>query len=283
VELGIVFGIGSALAFGAGDFTGGTASRRLPALAVAAGAQVVGLVGILAVLLISGAPAPHVGALWIGATAGLAGGLGLAALYRGLSMGSMGIVTALSGVGSVVIPLVVGALLGASVTGLQLVGVGFAALAATAASGATLSGGMRGDALRLAAIAGISFGAGFVLLDLAAEGDALWALVASRASSSVLVTAVAIVVGTRISPEARGSSMPLLGLIALAGVLDVAGNGLFVLARGEIAVGLAAAMSGVYPLVTMVLARAVGGEELPPLGLLGVLLAVIGIVLISLG
>jgi uncharacterized membrane protein len=283
VELGIVFGIGSALAFGAGDFTGGTASRRLPALAVAAGAQVVGLVGILAVLLISGAPAPHVGALWIGATAGLAGGLGLAALYRGLSMGSMGIVTALSGVGSVVIPLVVGALLGASVTGLQLVGVGFAALAATAASGATLSGGMRGDALRLAAIAGISFGAWFVLLDLAAEGDALWALVASRASSSVLVTAVAIVVGTRISPEARGSSMPLLGLIALAGVLDVAGNGLFVLARGEIAVGLAAAMSGVYPLVTMVLARAVGGEELPPLGLLGVLLAVIGIVLISLG
>jgi uncharacterized membrane protein len=283
VELGIVFGIGSALAFGAGDFTGGTASRRLPALAVAAGAQVVGLVGILAVLLISGAPAPHVGALWIGATAGLAGGLGLAALHRGLSMGSMGIVTALSGVGSVVIPLVVGALLGASVTGLQLVGVGFAALAATAASGATLSGGMRGDALRLAAIAGISFGAWFVLLDLAAEGDALWALVASRASSSVLVTAVAIVVGTRISPEARGSSMPLLGLIALAGVLDVAGNGLFVLARGEIAVGLAAAMSGVYPLVTMVLARAVGGEELPPLGLLGVLLAVIGIVLISLG
>jgi drug/metabolite transporter (DMT)-like permease len=122
-----------------------------------------------------------------------------------------------------------------------------------------------------------------VLLDLAAEGDALWALVASRASSSVLVTAVAIVVGTRISPEARGSTMPLLGLVALAGVLDVAGNGLFVLARGEIAVGLAAAMSGVYPLVTMVLARAVGGEELPPLGLLGVLLAVIGIVLISLG
>jgi drug/metabolite transporter (DMT)-like permease len=283
VELGIVFGIGSALAFGAGDFTGGTASRSLPALAVAAGAQVVGLVGILAVLLISGAPAPHVGALWIGATAGLAGGLGLAALYRGLSMGSMGIVTALSGVGSVVIPLVVGALLGASVTGLQLVGVGFAAMAAIAASGATLSGGMRGDALRLAAIAGISFGAWFVLLDLAAEGDALWALVASRASSSVLVTAVAIVVGTRISPEARGSTMPLLGLVALAGVLDVAGNGLFVLARGEIAVGLAAAMSGVYPLVTMVLARAVGGEELPPLGLLGVLLAVIGIVLISLG
>ncbi len=283
MELGIVFGIGSALAFGAGDFTGGTASRSLPALAVAAGAQVVGLVGILAVLLISGAPAPHVGALWIGATAGLAGGLGLAALYRGLSMGSMGIVTALSGVGSVVIPLVVGALLGASVTGLQLVGVGFAAMAAIAASGATLSGGMRGDALRLAAIAGISFGAWFVLLDLAAEGDALWALVASRASSSVLVTAVAIVVGTRISPEARGSTMPLLGLVALAGVLDVAGNGLFVLARGEIAVGLAAAMSGVYPLVTMVLARAVGGEELPPLGLLGVLLAVIGIVLISLG
>jgi drug/metabolite transporter (DMT)-like permease len=278
VELGILFGLGSALAFGAGDFTGGTAARRLPALAVAAGAQVVGLLGLLVLLLITGATAPHAGALWIGAAAGIAGATGLAALYRGLAMGSMGIVTALSGLGSVIIPLGVSALLGAAVSSLQLVGVALAAVAAVAASGASLSGGVRGDALRMAALAAVAFGAWFVLLDLAAEGDAMWALVASRASASVFMVAVAVVAGTRVQPGPRQ-----VGLIGLAGILDVAGNGLFVLARGEIAVGLAAAMSGIYPIVTMILARVVGGEALPRLGLVGVILAVAAIVLISLG
>ena len=278
MELGIAFGLGSALAFGAGDFTGGTAARRLPALAVAAGAQVVGLLGLLALLLVAGAAPPHAGALWIGAAAGVAGATGLAALYRGLAMGAMGIVTALSGLGSVLIPLGVGALLGAAVSSLQLVGVALAAAAALAASGASLSGGVRGDALRMAAIAAVAFGTWFVLLDLAAEGDAMWALVASRASASVFMVAVAVVAGTRLRPAPRQ-----VGLVGLAGVLDVAGNGLFVLARGEIAVGLAAAMSGIYPIVTMILARVVGGEALPRLGLVGVILAVAAIVLISLG
>lgn len=278
MELGIAFGLGSALAFGAGDFTGGTAARRLPALAVAAGAQVVGLVGLLVLLVVAGATPPDGGALWIGTAAGVAGAIGLAALYRGLAMGSMGIVTALSGVGSVVIPLAVGALLGATVSSLQLVGVALAAAAAVAASGASLSGGVRRDALRMAGVAAIAFGAWFVLLDLAAEGDAMWALVASRASASVFMVAVALVARTRLHPEPRQ-----LGLIGLAGILDVAGNGLFVLARGEIAVGLAAAMSGIYPIVTMILARALGNEALPRLGFVGVVLAVAAIVLISLG
>lgn len=278
MELGIAFGLSSALAFGAGDFTGGTAARRLPALAVAAGAQVVGLVFLLLLLAVVGATPPHADALWIGAAAGIAGAIGLAALYRGLAMGSMGIVTALSGVGSVVIPLVVGALLGATVSSLQVIGVALAAAAAVAASGASIAGGIRTDALRMAALAAVAFGAWFVLLDLAAEGDAMWALVASRASASVFMVVVAVTAQTRVRPERKS-----VALIGLAGFLDVAGNGLFVLARGEIAVGLAAAMSGIYPIVTMLLAWIVGGEALPRLGLVGVVLAVAAIVLISLG
>ena len=278
MELGIAFGIGSAFAFGAGDFTGGSAARRIPAIAVAAGAQVVGLVGLLILLGVVGGAPREPGALWIGAAAGLAGAIGLAALYRGLSMGSMGIVTALSGVGSVVIPLVVGVVLGASISALQLLGVALAAGAAAAASGASFGGGIRPEALRMSALAAVGFGSWFVLLDLAAESDALWALVASRASASALMLTLALALGTRPGLGKNG-----IGLIALAGLLDVVGNGLFVLARGEIAVGLAAALSGVYPLITMLLARVIADEALPRLGLAGVVLAVAGIVLISLG
>lgn len=278
MELGIGFGIGSALAFGAGDFTGGSAARRMPVLAVTAGAQVVGLAGLLLILLVTGQPLRDAAALGVGAAAGLAGAIGLAALYRGFAMGSMGIVAALSGVGSVAIPLAAGAALGASIGSLQLVGVVFAVAAAVAASGASASGDIRPQALGMAAVAAVGFGCWFVLLDVAAEADALWALVASRASASLLTTFVAVAARTRARLRSRA-----VALVALAGVLDVAGNGLFVLARGEMAVGLAAALAGIYPLVTMVLARAVAGEALPRLGLLGVLLAVTGIVLISLG
>jgi drug/metabolite transporter (DMT)-like permease len=72
-------------------------------------------------------------------------------------------------------------------------------------------------------------------------------------------------------------------LLIVAGLLDVGGNILFVLARDEIPIGLAAAIVGLYPVVTMLLARFVIGERLPALGLVGVALAGLGIVLISAG
>ncbi len=55
----------------------------------------------------------------------------------------------------------------------------------------------------------------------------------------------------------------------------------FVIARGEINVALAATLSGLYPLVTMILARIVLSERLPRLGLVSVVLAVSGTILIS--
>jgi drug/metabolite transporter (DMT)-like permease len=69
----------------------------------------------------------------------------------------------------------------------------------------------------------------------------------------------------------------------VAGIFDIGGNALYVLAREQMHLGLAAALIGIYPVVTMVLARIVIGERLPRLGQLGVALALLGIVLISLG
>jgi drug/metabolite transporter (DMT)-like permease len=65
--------------------------------------------------------------------------------------------------------------------------------------------------------------------------------------------------------------------------MDVTGNAAFVLARSTLPVGVAAALSGIYPVVTMLLARAVLRESLPQLGVAAVILAVVGIAIISLG
>ena len=272
---GIAAGIFSALSFGAGDFAGAFAARRAGALIVVAGAHFTGLLALLAGLVLLRPPVPGLGPALIGVAAGVAGAVGLAALYRGMSMGSMGIVTSLSGAGSLAIPLVAGAVLGASITPLQLVGVACTAAAAAAASGASRDElGRR--ALLLAAAAAIGFGTWYVLLDLAARGgDPLWALVFSRATSAALTAAVAVGRFDR-------SRFPFRIVVA-AGLFDVGGNALYVVARESIPVGLAAALSGLYPIVTMILARFVLGEHLPRLGQLGVALALVGIVLISAG
>lgn len=277
MELGVILGLGSAVAFGGGDFAGGTAARRASAIVVAGGAQAVGFVLLAVLLWVAGAGPVEAEAIGFGALAGLFGGVGLVALYRGLAMGGMGVVTAISGVGSVLIPLFVSvAIHRASIVPLQWIGIGCALAAAAAASGATLRG-IRPAAIALAGVAAVGFGTWFVLLDLGARSDELWTLVASRGAATLVVGGLAVV-RTRTGP-ARG----VLPLVLLAGTLDVAGNTTFVLARGILPVGIAAALAGLYPLVTMILARVALGESLPRLGLLAVVLAVAGIVLISAG
>ena len=275
ISPGVPAGILSAVSFGAGDFAGAVAARRAGALAVVAGAHGIGLVALLAAALLVQPPLPGLDGMLLGLAAGLAGALGLAALYRGMSLGSMGLVTALSGAGSLAIPLVVGALLGATVAPLQLVGVGCAAAAAVAASGASRSELGR-QALLLAALAAVGFGAWYVLIDLAARnGDPLWALVFSRSASAGIAALVAI-------GRVDAGRFPLR-IVAAAGLLDVGGNALYVVARDDLPIGLAAALTGIYPIVTMLLARILLGERLPRLGQAGVLLALLGVVLISIG
>lgn len=272
---GIAAGVFSALSFGAGDFAGAFAARRAGALIVVAGAHSVGLVALLIGALIARPPLPDPGTILVGLAAGIAGVVGLAALYRGMSLGSMGIVTSLSGAGSLAIPLLAGTLLGVRITPIQLLGVLCVAGAAVAASGASRDEVGR-RALLLAAAAAVGFGGWYVLVDLAARGgDPLWALVFSRAASAAIATAVA-------ASRFERSRFPGRIVIA-AGLFDVGGNALYVVAREEIPVGLAAALTGLYPIVTMICARYLLGERLPRLGQLGVALALAGVVLISAG
>jgi drug/metabolite transporter (DMT)-like permease len=244
-------------------------------LVVVAGAQLAGLLALLLILAVVRPPLPGPDGVVLGLLAGVAGGIGLAGLFGGMAVGSMGLVAALSGAGSLIIPLVFGALTGQRVAPLQLAGIGAAAAAAVAASGAS-----RGDvgrrALLLSALAATGFGAWYVLLDLAAQvSHPLWTLSLSRAAAA---TAAALIVARRFD---RGSYP--FAVVGAAGLLDVAGNAFYLAARGEMAVGLAAALTGLYPIVTMLLARLFLRERLSALGLVGVGLAVTAVVLISVG
>jgi drug/metabolite transporter (DMT)-like permease len=274
---GVLSGLASALSFGIGDFAGGLASRRSSGLAVAAVGQLVGtlllagLVGLLRPAL------PDAGSLVIGAAAGLSGAVGVAALYAAMAASAMGLVASVSGAGAVTVPLLVGVfLLNQSVHPLQAIGVACAAAAILAAGGASRGSASR-RALWLALLAALCFGFWYALLDRAAAGSGPWALFTSRLAGSSSLLALAAV---------RGGLATLRfswRLALLGGLADVGGNILYVQARALLALGLAAALSGIYPLFTMILARLILRERLPRLGLAGVGLALVAIILISAG
>jgi len=271
----VLLAVTSAIAFGSGDFLGGSAARRNDALRVAAVVQAVGLVGLLVVAAVAGRGVTGA-ALAFGVMAGVGGGVGLAALYRAMASGSMGLVTGLTGVtASLVVLGVDAALRGVVPSPVQLIGV------ACALGAAWLVAGVKGNAVTagfigVALLAGSAFGIYFLLLERAAETSPLWGLVAARlAGTAVLLGAI----GLRWA-DFRPDWRPLIG----AGLLDAGASGLIVAALLLIPVGLAAAVSNANtPLVAMVLAWLLLGERVPRTGLAAVGLACMGIALIALG
>ncbi len=276
---GVLWGLATAAAWGTADFAGGFAARRAIPVVVTSASQAIGLVALLTAAVLLQPALPNIEAMAVGAVAGVGGGLGLAFLYEGLARGAMGIVSSLAGAGAVVIPLLVSLVLGTSIAPLALLGVGLIIGAALAAADVSRDQASR-SALLLAAGAAVGFATWYLLIDLVADEGRLWVLIASRTASTLLLAA--IVLGTR-AREGVGGLRSVLPFVALAGILDVGANVFFVLARGEISVALAATISGLYPIFTMLLARLFLAERLPRLGLLSVLLAVAGTVLISVG
>jgi drug/metabolite transporter (DMT)-like permease len=129
----------------------------------------------------------------------------------------------------------------------------------------------------LAVVAALGFGAFFVGTDLAADDGALWAVAINRATAVALLVVVVLAL-RRPAPITRDQIAPL----AAVGALDISANVMFAVA---LTVGMAAAVSvlgSLYPIATVILARAVLREQLSFSQRGGVLAALAGIGLVSL-
>lgn len=252
-------GLFAAASWGAGDFGGGIAAKRLPVFLVLLGSQLVGLVGALVLALLLGEPVPAlVDAAWA-AVAAVFGAVGLAGLYRALADGQMGIVAPITGVLTAAIPVAVGI----AVTGLpapvRLVGFALAFVAillvSLADDGSTGRGG-----LLLAFGAGVSFGLYSTCVGQI-EGGVFGPLALSRLVGALLV--LGIVLLARVPVRASFAGRPrLLGLLLAVGLLDLAGNASFLLAAQAGGLALAAILGSLYPVSTVVLAAVVLREPI---------------------
>ena len=101
----------AAASYGLGDFNGGIFSKRGGPWAVSLLAQLGGTVLVLLVVLVDGGSPDRTDFAWA-LLGGVGNGFGTAFLYRGLAAGRMGVVAPVSGVGAVLVPVVVGVVTG---------------------------------------------------------------------------------------------------------------------------------------------------------------------------
>ena len=134
----VVFGLASALCWGAGDFSGGLATKRAPVFGVLAIGQAGGLLLLIVLALVWGEPLPSATDLGWGLAAGLAGAVGLASLYRALAIGQMGMVAPVSAVLTAALPALFGALTEGLPGALKLGGFGLALLSIWLVAGIVL-------------------------------------------------------------------------------------------------------------------------------------------------
>ena len=275
----VLLALGASLSFGFADFYGGLSSRRAALVAVMAGAQVAGLAVIAVVVAVRAAPFPGAGILPWTVLAAFIGMAALACLYRGLAVGSMSVVAPIAATAAV-IPVVVGAARGEAPAALQNAGIALALggvlLASRAPGGATPRRFAQGAGLGI--LAALFIGVFLVVFDAAAEHDPYWASLLLRATSALLLLTVALV--TRPSFRLGGR---LLGVIALVGVLDMAGNTLFAVASTKGLVGVVSVLSSLYPVVTVALARLLLAERMRRSQGVGVAAAFAGVGLIAVG
>jgi uncharacterized membrane protein len=180
--LAVAYGLASAAVWGAGDFSGGFASKRGNVYTVVLLSQLVGLVCLLGLTLLVERSLPPAQELLFGGVAGLAGVIGILALYTGLARGRMGVVAPMTAVFSASIPVGVGIVTEGIPPALVLVGFGLAVTAVWLLSGGGKTDGIRRDELGLALLAGLGFALFFVFIgqiDTAIFGPLTAARVAS--------------------------------------------------------------------------------------------------------
>lgn len=139
--------------------------------------------------------------------------------------------------------------------------------------------GFHARAIGYGLAAGATFGLFFIFLRNAGRSGALWPIVASRLTGLVIIVIAAAI--WRVRPVIAAGGASLLLAVFGSGILDASANVSYVVATRHGLFGLAVVLTSLYPGVTVVLARFVLGERLRAVQLAGLLLAALGVILVT--
>jgi drug/metabolite transporter (DMT)-like permease len=276
--LPIALALTSSLGYGISDFLGGLKSRTLPLLSVLLVSQGSALAIVAIVVIVSG-EGPPVEFLRYAVLAGLGEAIGVAALYRGLAIGTMSVVAPL-GATAPVVAVAVGGVLGEVPSAAQGAGIALAiagvVLISTEVDRPT--GGPLGPSVVFGLLTALGFGGFFVGMDAASEGSIPWALLAARCTIIAIFGIAFIIRRHPLAVDAR--ELPVLAAI---GCLIVSSDTLYAVASTKGLLSVVAVLSSLYPVVTIGLARVYLNERLSGLQRLGVPATLAGAAVVSVG
>jgi len=267
--------LAATFAWGMSDFVGGYASRKANAFLLTTLTHFSGTALMLALALLFHSTFPAKENLQWALAAGLFGGFALAVFYRALSQGNMGLTAPVSAVLGAGIPTIFGffkqGLPGPiPIAGFLLAGTGIWLISRTED---TMD---RPKGIGTAMLAGFGFAGYFLCIHQAGQASIFWLAGTSRFIS--LLTTGAIVLATKqFGPmDATG-----VGFGLGAGVLDISGSALFILASQTGRLDAAVVISSLYPAITVLLARIFLKEHFSRWRIVGMLAALVAVPMVA--
>lgn len=274
----ILLALGAATVYGTADYCGGRASRTVAPMVVTFIGQCGGFLVLLTIALLSGAGAPPLSDWLWGGVAGFIGAAGLLAFYRAMGSGYMTVVAPVSAVTATAIPVIVGLSTGERPGVLALLAIPVAVTAIALVSDVMGPDHRRAPriVLVLAFIGGCAFGSLFVILGHTNSDGGLWPVVAMRLTSIPFVFVI-----IRARRQSMAPARPRLGVVLASGILDSIANGLYLLAVREGLMSIVATINSFYPASTLLLATRVDKEKIHRSQAVGLALAGLSLLMIS--
>jgi drug/metabolite transporter (DMT)-like permease len=272
VALGLLASVG----WGVADFGGGLTSKASPVLGVLGGSQAIGLLVGIPLFLALDEPAMQTRDMLISIGGGILGAVGLALLYRGLSVGRMGVVAPVAAVLTSAVPVAYGFLTQGMPSGLAVVGIALAVAGVTLVSRVPGGDDGRPSGLWYAVAAGVTFGIFTVGASFLADDLILGPVVTIRITSVVAIAGFLLIRRTPWRVPRR--SWPALLFI---GVADMAATATYLTAIQIGPLAIAAIMASMYPIVTTLLATVVLRERVTRTHAAGIVAATLAVVLIA--
>ena len=292
-----VFSLAGALVFGAADFLGGLAAKRVSAVLATAVAALTGFVLLLvAAPFLGGAWSAH-DVLW-GVLSGVIGAVAISLLYACLAIGPMSILSPLTAVVSAIVPMVWGlvvggerfATLGYWALGLALVAV---VLVGFVPERGAVRPSLRGILMALGS--GIAIGGFFIAIDQTSPESGMVPLILNRGVNAAIMFAavglLAVAAARRHRVDTQAERMPRPASVGAAtaparsatatgiriaiacGAVDVVANGLLLIGIRAGDLSVAAVLGAMYPAGTILLAAVVLKERIAPVQWAGLVLA----------
>ena len=282
--LTVTLGLLGALLYGAADFVGGYATKRLHALVVTGFVALTGLI-VMGVISLAMSDQWSIESALYGGISGVTGLAAIGLLYACLARGPMSILSPTTAILSALVPMTWGFAMGEQLSAWAYPALALALIAVVLVGIVPDDNAARPTltALLMAIGSGVLIGAFYIFIDLAPDDSGITSLVANRMVQTVLVLAILTIFlplrGTKaLVKETDRGGLPwkrLVWVMVAGGVFDALANVavLVGLRVGEIAV--VSVLTALYPAGTIALASILLHERIQKVQWVGLVLALI--------